>query len=166
MTLRGQVDLSYLDKPSLSGITHPHLWAPPGPLAHDDTPFAFLCLSRPQQTALLYWIHCSLRPARDFSWDSSYVLKARAEREVMGYITNGSMKGAMLIAGWAPKDPREQNWRFRIRFVHGMFASFCAWSGRTYDGLGPDDPSSGCPASMERQFRSEQSMKREGRNDA
>jgi len=79
-----------------------------------DRPEAYEKLTPEEQAALLEWIRLAIKPAKSVAPTTSYGIKH--DFEVPGfYITNGQLKGAMLAAGYAPVDPDELNWEFRIR---------------------------------------------------
>jgi len=83
-------------------------------LHQGNHPSDFDTLTEPEQTALLYWIEHAISRAKKADDRSSYGLKHDFEREGF-YITNGQFKGAMLQAGYSPKDANELNWTFPIR---------------------------------------------------
>lgn len=65
------------------------------------------------------WIKECLGPYRTKNYNyhlpTSYGLKHRFQFGNSGfYITNGQFKGAMLAAGYEPKDPNELNWVFQL----------------------------------------------------
>jgi hypothetical protein len=80
----------------------------------DDCPEAYERLAPAEQAAVLEWICLAMKPAKTVAPTTSYGLKHDFE-EVGFYISNGQLKGAMLTAGYAPGDPSELNWEFRIR---------------------------------------------------
>jgi hypothetical protein len=79
-----------------------------------DRPEAYARLAPAKRAALLEWIRLVIKPAKTVAPNTSYSIKHDFER-VGFYITNGQFKGAMLAAGYAPVDPNELNWEFRIR---------------------------------------------------
>jgi hypothetical protein len=80
----------------------------------DDCPEAYERLAPAEQAALLEWIRLAIKPAKTIAPSTSYSIKHDFETAGF-YITNGQLKGAMLVAGYAPVDPDELNWEFRIR---------------------------------------------------
>lgn len=84
-----------------------------------DDPRQYLLIDIGLQRALLDWIHNSMNGVwlRDLT---SYGMKHRFEAATKVYVTNGVFKGAMLAAGFEPKDSREQNWTF---IYSGHFAA-------------------------------------------
>lgn len=80
----------------------------------DDCPEAYERLTPAEQAALLEWIRLAIKSAKTIAPNTSYGIKHDFE-EVGFYITNGQFKGAMLTAGYAPANPDELNWEFRIR---------------------------------------------------
>ena len=66
------------------------------------------------QRALLNWIHTDMDP-KLLRYSTSYSLKHMFEQATGVYVTNGVFKGAMLVSGFEPKNPREDNWRFKYR---------------------------------------------------
>src|SRR5215213_9517046 len=80
----------------------------------EDRPEAYEKLTPEEQAALLEWIRLAVKPAKTIAPSTSYSIKHDFEA-VAFYITNGQFKGAMLASGYAPVDPDELNWEFRIR---------------------------------------------------
>lgn len=63
------------------------------------------------------WIMNNIQPHRikSFSGPTSYRLKHQFEEAPGGfYVSNGQMKGAMLAAGFTPRDTNEVNWTFTL----------------------------------------------------
>jgi len=84
-----------------------------------DDPRQYLLIDIGLQRSLLDWIHNNMNGV--WLWDlTSYGMKHRFEAATKTYVTNGVFKGAMLAAGFEPKDPREQNWAF---IYSGHFAA-------------------------------------------
>jgi hypothetical protein len=80
-----------------------------------DRPEAYARLAPAEQAALLEWIRLAIKPAKTVDRSTtSYGIKHDFEK-VGFYITNGQFKGTMVAAGYAPVDPNELNWEFRIR---------------------------------------------------
>ncbi|WP_242258128.1 hypothetical protein [Streptococcus thoraltensis] len=78
-----------------------------------DHPKCFLELNEDEQRKLLGW--CSqLEKIKTYqTGHTSYGLKHKFEYRPDGfYITNGQFKGAMLIAGFEPKNKNDLNWVF------------------------------------------------------
>jgi hypothetical protein len=80
----------------------------------EDRPEAYEKLAPAEQAALLEWTRLAIKPAKTIAPNTSYGIKHDFE-SVGFYISNGQLKGAMLTAGYAPVDPDELNWEFRIR---------------------------------------------------
>lgn len=78
-----------------------------------DHPKGFLTLKPEEQEKLLEWC-CQLEKIKTFqNGHTSYGLKHKFEYRQDGfYITNGQFKGAMLIAGFEPKNRNDLNWVF------------------------------------------------------
>lgn len=84
-----------------------------------DHPRAYDTLSPQEKDAILYWIEHAIQPATKSDEDhSSYGLKFEYERETQLYVSNAQFKGAMLVAGYLPNKPSEQNWHFMIQPAH------------------------------------------------
>ncbi|WP_203332629.1 hypothetical protein [Planococcus beigongshangi] len=63
------------------------------------------------------WIVNHIEPykIKSFNGPTSYRLKHQFEYSKDGfYITNGQMKGALLAAGFRPKDENDLNWTFAL----------------------------------------------------
>jgi hypothetical protein len=80
----------------------------------EDRPEAYEKLAPAEQAALLEWTRLAIKPAKTIAPNTSYGIKHDFE-SVGFYISYGQLKGAMLTAGYAPVDPDELNWEFRIR---------------------------------------------------
>ena len=80
-----------------------------------DRPEEYEKLSPAEQAALLEWIRLAIKPAKTPVVETSYGIKHDFEYATRLYVSNGQFKGAMLAEGYAPVNPGEQNWRFRIR---------------------------------------------------
>jgi len=78
------------------------------PMNRLDTPEAYDDLTALEKDALAYWIDHAMCKAARYSKCSSYETKHDFEAEGF-YVTNGQFKGAMLAAGYQPKDARELN---------------------------------------------------------
>jgi uncharacterized protein (DUF2126 family) len=91
-------------KPSDIGAIHPL-----------DRPEEYEELSSAEQATLLEWIRLAIKPAKTPVVETSYGIKHDFEHATDLYVSNGQFKGAMLATGYAPVNPGEQNWRFRIR---------------------------------------------------
>lgn len=90
----------------------------PLPYSDYNNPKEYNDLTERQQTILKIWIAECLNPFQTKShlphW-SSYSLKHRFEYSNYGfYVTNGQFKGAMLAAGFNPKEENTLNWTFRL----------------------------------------------------
>jgi len=79
-----------------------------------DDPRQYLLKDIGIKRALLNWIHNGME-ARSLRRCTSYALKHLFENATGVYVTNGVFKGAMLAAGFEPKDSSEQNWRFKYK---------------------------------------------------
>ncbi len=105
-------------------------------------------LSPAQQAALHAWVGHAIRPGTGRTSAgrmSSYGLKHCFERSPGGfYLTNGAFKGAMLAAGYEPRDSTALNWQFRIeprcprrrrqQFLgRGTYPYIIDWEGRAED---------------------------------
>lgn len=83
---------------------------------YGNSPECLNDLSAEQQAGLIGWIRDVLIPASRVYSPNSYIMKHDFEWEPKGfYVTNGMFKGAMLAAGFCPVNPREVNWRFRVK---------------------------------------------------
>lgn len=82
-----------------------------------NNPKEYNNLTDGDKQVLLTWIQERLAPYEIKSYNpnlSSYGLKHMFEREKDIYLTNGEYKGAMLSAGYVPKDENSVNWIFKI----------------------------------------------------
>lgn len=81
-----------------------------------NNPEEYMQLSVEERVYFQNWIDKHIRPYRTKSYStiSSYQLKHLFEQNGGFYITNGQMKGAMLVAGFKPKDTMMINWTFQI----------------------------------------------------
>lgn len=88
-------------------------------------------LTADEQEALLHWILGNFIEAKSaLRRETSYTMKHWFERSQVGfYITNGHFKGAMLAAGFQPTNPKDNDWRFRVRRIVNAPkpGSFLAW---------------------------------------
>lgn len=79
-------------------------------------PAQYDALPEDLQDLVRYWIDCRIEPAPGYYYlRGSYGLKHDLQRDTGLHISNGSLKGAMLAAGFRPKDEREQNCVYKIR---------------------------------------------------
>lgn len=87
------------------------------PLNWYDNPRMFLELKPLEQTILIAWIFNILAPSKGINSDiDSYQIKHLFNDSLLGfYISNGQLKGAMIIAGYNSKDMNNQNWHFNIK---------------------------------------------------
>jgi len=95
-----------------------------GQFRKTDSPLAFLDLSKDQQLALLEWCQSLDKVEKVNLRHSSYGMKHMFEREGYGfYVKNGSMKGAMLLAGFSISDVNDLNWQFNVseKSIKNMF---------------------------------------------
>lgn len=81
------------------------------------------------------WILNNIRPYRMTNSRTSYGIKHILQHDTGIYLTDGEFKGAMLAAGYAPINPDEDEWRFRVqvRIPDGMYSN-------EYGGWEPVDP--------------------------
>lgn len=83
-----------------------------------SNPADFYNLPSDVQAQLVKWVEVFSNPLK--SWNnmvSSYGLKHQAENFKfidVSYVSNDQLKGAMLLAGYKPKDPDELNWKFKV----------------------------------------------------
>ncbi len=83
-----------------------------------DHPLAFAAIDRDLQPRLTQWIHDTLTPRKtENDRHTSYGLKHIAEAELNQYVSNGELKGAMLLSGYLPADFNVKNWTFAFKFV-------------------------------------------------
>lgn len=87
---------------------------------HEDfwsNPANFCNLPNDVQVQLVKWVEVFSNPLKNWnSKVSSYGLKHQAEDFGLidvSYVSNEQLKGAMLLAGYKPKDPNELNWKFK-----------------------------------------------------
>lgn len=80
-----------------------------------DRPKEFYKLAEGERMALLQWCE-RFRPTKTFNNSySSYGLKHLFEATQGGfYVTNGMLKGAMLLTGFKIEQPYHSNWHFNI----------------------------------------------------
>ncbi|MGO1356304.1 hypothetical protein [Alkalibacterium gilvum] len=78
-----------------------------------DSPLAFNNLSEYDQEALMAWCKSLNRIQSTNNLHDTYSLKHLFARKHF-YITNGALKGALLLAGFTPADMNQLNWRFNI----------------------------------------------------
>ncbi len=76
-----------------------------------DDPRDFETLEVLEKAILLTWIAYAVQPHTNYGTYSSYGYK-HMFADVGFYVTNGQFKGAMLAAGYEPKDRDAQNWVF------------------------------------------------------
>lgn len=80
-----------------------------------DPPSLFDEVCHDKQIIMLNWIYDKLQPISTYNdLASSYKLKHLMEKDIGFYVSNGELKGAMLKAGYKPKNVDEQNWYFKI----------------------------------------------------
>lgn len=83
-----------------------------------NNPTDYNVLNELSKEILLNWIKENFIDSISYFEESSYALKHRFENSLKGfYITNGQFKGAMLQAGYHPKDANETNWLFRVELI-------------------------------------------------
>ena len=84
-------------------------------MASDDSPERFLDLPAAQQAVVLLWVRKVMQPATTPSRVKSRLLRVFCQDEVVFAVSNGAMKGAMLIAGIDPLDARAPNASYEVR---------------------------------------------------
>ncbi|MEJ1326479.1 hypothetical protein QY881_08775 [Latilactobacillus sakei] len=82
-------------------------------------PKMFNELLQDEQVVLVNWILTTLTRAKTINRnDSSYGLKHYFENSPLGfYVSNGAMKGALLIAGFETRKIEDLNWYFNVSKV-------------------------------------------------
>ena len=84
------------------------------------------------------WIRNNIRKSRTIcEGRTSYGLKHILQHDTGIYLTNNAFKDAMLLAGYAPVNPNELNWRFRILLVKEQVyntSPFFLWVKEKYEG--------------------------------
>jgi len=71
-----------------------------------------------RQHALLTWIRECVVPQKNINRKScSYSLKHDLEYVTGLYVTNGEFRGAMLYMQYAPANPHERFWNWRIKLT-------------------------------------------------
>lgn len=77
------------------------------------------------------WIKKNVKRSRSIlKGHTSYGMKHMLEHDIHIYMTNNEFKDAMLLAGFAPVDPDELNWRYRIALLREENTNpspFCKW---------------------------------------
>lgn len=82
----------------------------------EDTPRELLNLSDDQQQKIIDWCEDNIYWRKTYNMEiSSYKLKHFCEHDVGFYVSNGQLKGAMLMAGFLPKNRLDKNWFFKIQ---------------------------------------------------
>lgn len=83
-----------------------------------NSPRRFLDLSNKKKDALVNWCIENFTHIKSFNNNhTSYNFKHWAEDtlpEMDGYVSNGEMKGAMIVAGFYPKDPENINCHYKV----------------------------------------------------
>lgn len=80
-----------------------------------DRPADFMNLDDEVKQRVVHWCKKYFIVTNTFYLQStSYGLKHVFEKDTDIYLTNGQFKGAMLLAGFKPKDRTELNWNFNI----------------------------------------------------
>lgn len=80
-----------------------------------DHPAQFKELNTDEQQILVEWCKRLEKIKRFNLGTSSYGMKHVFERSPGGfYITNGALKGAMVVTGFSVKDTEVLNWKFNI----------------------------------------------------
>lgn len=79
-----------------------------------NSPEEYGALTKLEKAAIQEWIKLAIQPANQYTDRSSYGIKHDFER-VGFYISNGEFKGAMLAAGYTPKDEKALNWVFKVK---------------------------------------------------
>ena len=93
----------------------------PDQLSAGDLPSGWLEVSHDKQEKVIQWIKSALVSAKGYFIWTSYGLKHHCSgylRRTFGnnydhYLSNGQFKGAMLAAGFYPRDPNELNWEYK-----------------------------------------------------
>lgn len=80
-----------------------------------DKPECFDKMLPGKAAQVMRWISDHMEPSRQYGKNTSYGLKHILEDDLNLYVTNGEFKGAMLKAGYKPKDANELNWIFKAR---------------------------------------------------
>lgn len=78
-----------------------------------DSPNAYNLLSKEKQKRLQCWISTNLKPY-ELKTYNEYHSSCQIRNALPFYVTNGEFKGAMLAAGFTPKDSSKKNWVFKI----------------------------------------------------
>lgn len=72
-------------------------------------------LTEQQQAAVFAWIDKHIKPIKSVNrYRTSYGLKHLMSAATGIYVTNNQFKDAMLLKGFAPVDPYDLNWQYRI----------------------------------------------------
>lgn len=83
------------------------------------------------------WIMSNIIPADSVLYGyTSYGIKHILQHDTGIYLTNNEFKDAMLLAGFTPVNPRELNWRYRIkltRFINDNPSPFFRWAEKFKD---------------------------------
>lgn len=81
-----------------------------------NSPSDFLKLSDSEQEELVNYCLVAFLPSSSVDREiTSYGMKHVFEDQVKGFYThNGQFKGAMLIAGYLPDNPRDLNWNYKV----------------------------------------------------
>lgn len=78
------------------------------------------------------WIRANIRKSgKILKGRTSYGIKHILQHDTGVYLTNNQFKDAMLTAGFAPVDPNELNWRYRIcltREINSNPSPFFRWA--------------------------------------
>lgn len=78
-----------------------------------DSPLAFYHLAKDKQQLLLEWCEGLGKRKTTNPLHDTYTIKHLFSYNNF-YITNGAMKGALLLSGFTPKDLTRLNWKFNI----------------------------------------------------
>ena len=78
-----------------------------------DSPLAFNNLTKSEQDILLEWCKDLVRIKATNHHQDTYTVKHLFSKGRF-YITNGAMKGALLLTGFTPFDTNALNWKFNI----------------------------------------------------
>ena len=89
------------------------------------------------------WIRTNVRKSRKILHGrTSYGIKHILQHDTGVYLTNNQFKDAMLTAGFAPVDPNELNWRYRIILTREINCNpnpFFNWAGKNASDIaGPE----------------------------
>lgn len=70
------------------------------------------------------WIKQNIVPSDEIHFRTSWGLGCLFQQETGIFLSENQFKDAMLLAGYAPVDPDETDWRFRIRMLRDTVENF------------------------------------------